>query len=509
MAPMEHSEYAAHDALGLAELVRTGAVTPGELVEAAIARIDEVNPTLNAVVHRMDDGARAAAGSALPDGPVRGVPFLVKDMDGHLAGEPCTYSSRSLVDFVPNHDSELFARYRGAGVVVLGKTNCPEFGIFGVTESELRGPARNPWDPRFTPGGSSGGSAAAVAAGIVPVAHAGDGGGSIRIPASANGIFGLMPSRGRTPLGPDEGEGWHGLVRRHVVSRTVRDSAAFLDATKGPDVGAPYAAPADGAFLAAAGRDPGTLRIGWSTASILGQRTDPECVEAVEAAARLLEGLGHELVEVDLPIDREELARAYVTIVAASIGQMVDATQAKTGRKPRPDDFEAPTWFLRQASDVLSARELESAREAIATATRRLGALFADQLDAHVSAVMPYPPVLVGETAPTAADQLSLRALRTIPVNLSPAIRFALAGMAGPRLEKAANTQVWNMTGQPAMSVPLHWTAAGLPVGVQVAGAFGAEETLFALAGQLERAQPWLPRLLEGPTTSAIPAVTG
>ena len=192
-----------------------------------------------------------------PTGRSAGVPFLVKDMDGFLADEPCTFSSRSLRDYVPNHDSELFARYRRAGVVFVGKTNCPEFGIYGVTEPEFRGPARNPWNTDHTPGGSSGGSSAAVAAGIVPVAHAGDGGGSIRIPASACGLFGLMPSRGRTPLGPDEGEGWNGLVRRHVVSRTVRDSAAFLDATQGDDVGAPYAAPPAGDFLAAVGRDSG------------------------------------------------------------------------------------------------------------------------------------------------------------------------------------------------------------------------------------------------------------
>ena len=278
---MRHDEYAAHDALGLAELVRSGEVTATELVDAAIARIDAVNPTINAVVHRMDDTARAAAAGELPDGPFRGVPFLVKDMDGFLADEPCTFSSRSLVDYVPNHDSELFARFRRAGVVFTGKTNCPEFGILGVTEPELRGAARNPWNQDFTPGGSSGGSGAAVAAGIVPVAHAGDGGGSIRIPASACGLFGLKPSRGRTPLGPDEGESWNGLVARHVVSRTVRDSAAFLDATQGGDTGAPYAAPPDGAFLEALQRAPDRLRIGFSTESQLGRGTDPECAAAV------------------------------------------------------------------------------------------------------------------------------------------------------------------------------------------------------------------------------------
>ncbi len=500
---MRHDEYAAHDALGLAELVATEQVSSTELVEAAIARIEVANPTLNAVVHRMDGAARQAAGSDLPDGPMRGVPFLVKDMDGFLADEPCTFSSRALASYVPNHDSELFARYRDAGVVFLGKTNCPEFGIFGVTESELRGPARNPWNPDHTPGGSSGGSAAAVAAGIVPVAHAGDGGGSIRIPASACGLFGLKPSRGRTPLGPDEGESWNGLVARHVVSRTVRDSAAFLDASQGADTGAPYAAPADGAFLAAVGRDPGRLRIGFSTASMLGATTDPECAVAVERCADLLADLGHEVVELDLPIDREGLAHAYLTIVAAYVGMEVADTERMTGRAPRAEDFEGPTWFLSQVSQVLSARDLEVALALIAQTTRRLGSLFADQVDVHVSATMPHPPVRVGELAPTSVEKVALRALRTLPVNVGPALRAVLAQLAAHSLEKAANTQVWNMTGQPAMSVPLHWTAGGLPVGVQFAGAFGAEEQLFALAGQLEEAQPWLPRLM-GPMTAEL-----
>ncbi len=501
---MRHDEYAAHDALDLAELVRSGEVTPSELVEAAIARTDEVNPTLNAVVHRMDGTAREVAAGDLPDGPFRGVPFLVKDMDGHLADEPCTFSSRALHDYVPNHDSELFARYRQAGVVFLGKTNCPEFGIFGVTEPEFRGPARNPWNPDHTPGGSSGGSAAAVAAGIVPVAHAGDGGGSIRIPASACGLFGLKPSRGRTPLGPSEGEAWHGLVSRHVVSRTVRDSAAFLDATQGADTGSPYAAPPNGAFLAAVGREPGRLRIGFSTQSMLGRSTDPECDAAVEATAQLLADLGHEVVPVELPIDRSGLAHAYLTIVAACIGRMVADTEEMTGRRPNPDDFEAPTWFLRQVSDVISARDLEHTLHLVAQTTRRLGSLFEDQIDMHLSATMPYPPVRVGELDTSSVEKVGLRVLRTLPINVGPVLRTVLAQLAENSLEKAANTQVWNMTGQPAMSLPLHWTPEGLPVGVQIAGAFGAEEQMFSLAGQVEAAQPWLPRLMAGPVTAAL-----
>lgn len=499
---MEHHEYVQHDAVALATLVRDREVTPAELVDAALARTDAVNPALNAVVHRMDRQARESVAGDLPDGPLRGVPFLVKDMDGLLAGEPCTFSSRSLRDWVPDHDSELFARFKRAGVVVVGKTNCPELGILGITEPELRGACRNPWDLDHTPGGSSGGSGSAVAAGIVPVAHAGDGGGSIRIPSSANGLFGLMPSRGRTPLGPDEGEAWHGWVRRHVVSRTVRDSAAFLDATQGADVGAPYAAPPDGSFLAAVGRPPGRLRIGFSAESVLGRTTDPQVRSAVERTAARLEELGHEVRPLELPIDRTGLAQAYLVVVAACISQMVAHTEEQTGRKPRAEDFEAPTWFLKQVGEVLPARELERCLELVARTTRVLGALFDEQIDVHLSATMPHPPVRIGELDQSMVERVGLRALRTLPMNVGPALRAVLAQLADSSLEKAANTQIWNMTGQPAMSVPLATSAQGLPLGMQLAARFGAEETLFSLAGQLEEADPWLPRLLAGPATA-------
>ncbi|MEI8083139.1 MAG: amidase, partial [Actinomycetes bacterium] len=262
---MDVNEYVKHDAVGLAELVRRGDATPSELVDVALELIKELNPALNAVVViRNEDSRRDAIDP--PTGPLRGVPFLVKDMDGVLADEPNTSSSRSLVDWRPKQDSELFARYKRAGLVIVGKTNAPEFGIMGVTESELRGPCRNPWNLDHTPGGSSGGSAAAVASRIVPVAHAGDGGGSIRIPASACGIFGIKPTRGRQPLGPYIGEGWDGLVVPHVVSRSVRDSAALLDVTRGADVGAPYAEPkGPKSFLLDSLRHPAKPRIGYPT----------------------------------------------------------------------------------------------------------------------------------------------------------------------------------------------------------------------------------------------------
>lgn len=487
---MQPSEYITYDALGLAELVRKKRVTPTELVDAALARADALNADLNAVVVRRDEAVHEEAASH-PTGPFAGVPFLVKDMDGVLANEPNTASSRSLVDWRPATDSELFARYKEAGLLIVGKTNAPEFGIMGVTESELRGPCRNPWDLERTPGGSSGGSASAVAARIVPAAHAGDGGGSIRIPASACGLFGLKPTRGRQPLGPFVGEGWGGLVTPHVISRTVRDSAALLDVTHGADLGAPYAEPpAPRSFLLDSLRSPGKLRIGFSTEAMLGPEMHPDCVTAVKDAALLLQSLGHEVVEVDLPIDGEELAMTYLTIVAASVGADVVGTERLTGVSPRPDMFELPTWFLRQVGDELSARELEEARATCQRLGRNIAALYEGHgLDMHLSSTMAFPPVKIGELQPSSLERVALSTLRR--ASTGKVLRTVLHQLAATSLSKMPNTQVFNMTGQPAMNVPLWWNDDDLPIGVQLAGKFGDEKRLFRLAAQLEQARPW------------------
>lgn len=498
---LTQDEYLGYDAVGLAGLVRDGDVTAGELVDSAIERMEQVNPAINAVVDRRDARVRdeadvlqasVAEGSA---GPLAGVPFLLKSLDAVLGGEVNTFSSRSLVDWRPVEDANLVTRYRDAGLLFLGRTNAPEFGIFGITEPELYGACRNPWDLEHTPGGSSGGSAAAVAAGIVPVAHAGDGGGSIRIPAAYCGIFGLKPSRGRMPLGPVIGEAWDGLVVPHVISRSVRDSAALLDATHGADAGAPYGEPAGPAttFMAAAAADPGTLRIGFSAKSMLGSEIDPECVAAVSQAADLLADLGHEVVEVDLPIDPQEVATAYLTVVAAGIAESVNGTEAKTGRKPDPADFEAATWFLKQVGGELSAVEHLHARDVSQTLGRRIAALYDDMgLDVHMSATTAMLPARIGELDPSSQEAAALSVLRRVPVGR--VLRIVLAQLAANSLDRTPNTQVFNMTGQPAMSVPLHWTPSGLPVGVQFAGRFGDEATLLALATQLEQAQPWADR---------------
>ena len=358
---MRHDEYAQYDGLGLAKLIQNGEVTATEVLKAAIDRRNAVNPAINAVVESWDAEALAAADDL--SGPFGGVPFLIKDMDGRLAGHRCTYSSRSLADWVPERSSELFVRFQKAGLNIFGKTNCPEFGTLGFTEPELRGPARNPWNLDHTPGGSSGGSAAAIAAGIVPLAHGGDGAGSLRIPASHCGIFGLKTSRGLVPMGPDEGEDWDGLVVRLLMSRSVRDTAAALDAVRGADPGAPYAAPAGPkSYLAAASRKPPKLRIGYSTRALFGTSMHPDAVEAVDKAAALLAALGHEVFEYDLPIDPAEGAKAFLTILAATIAREVDWTAEVTGRKPDPHNFERSTWFLKQVGDSVSAGEMSKAR---------------------------------------------------------------------------------------------------------------------------------------------------
>lgn len=487
---LRYDEYAAHDAVGLAALVEKGETTPRELCDVAIARLEAVNPLVHAVIHPLYERARREADEGPPKGPFRGVPFLVKDLDGALGGAPLNQGSRSLRGYIAPHDSELFARYRKAGLVIFGKTNTPEFGIMPVTEPELHGATKNPWSLDHVPGGSSGGSAAAVAAGVVPMAHAGDGGGSIRIPASCCGLFGLKPTRGRMPLGPDAGEGWNGFVVPHCVSRTVRDTAALLDATHGADVGAPYVAPPPARpYADEVGRDPGKLRMAYTTLSIFGQDTDPACRDAVLDAAKLLRSLGHEVDEIALPIDAPSLRLAYLTIIAAGTAQAIAATERMTGKKPRADDFEPSTWFLGQVGHAVSAALLEGARNEVFAASRAIGRLF-EGLDTLITPTLAHRPVKVGEMSLRPAERVGLAVLRRGAPSL--VLTKALEGLASRSFEKTANTMLFNMTGQPAMTVPLAWsTAPKLPIGVQFVGKFGDEGALLRLAGQLEQARPW------------------
>ncbi len=485
-------DYADFDGLDLAGLVRRREVAPTELVEAAIARIEASNPRLNAVVNKLYERARAAASAPLGDGPFAGVPFVLKDLDAAMAGVPLTASCRALADFVPDRDSEMVARYKRAGLIVVGQTSTPEFGILPVTESALRGPTRNPWNLAHTPGGSSGGSGAAVAARMTPIGHGSDGGGSIRIPASCCGLFGLKPTRGRTPLDPAVSKGWGGLVHEHALSRSVRDSAALLDASQGADAGAPYPAPApERPFLDEVGADPGRLRIAFSTRNLFGETTHPECKAAVEDAAALCAGLGHAVEEALPDFDRHFLVRAYLAIIAGSTAQAIAEFAGAGGRRPRADDFEPLTRALGLIGANMSAGELTAALEACRLAGRSCGEFFATY-DLLLTPTLAHPPVEIGFFDVKPGQAVQIRILRALP--LRPLLDKALDELSASAFEVTGNTMLFNLTGQPAMSVPLYWSERGLPIGLQFAARFGDEATLFRLAAQLEQARPWAQR---------------
>lgn len=479
------------DATELAQRVRDGQVSSAELVEQAITAIEQVDPKLNAVVHRMYDQAREQSKHPVA-GPFSGVPMVVKDFDGFVEGAPFTASTRFLEGFVPDHEAEAISRLRRSGLLFLAKTNLPELAILGTTENEWRGAAHNPWNAEHTPGGSSGGSAALVASRAVPVAHGGDGGGSLRIPASACGLVGLKCTRGRIPLGPTHGEGWGGYVQWGVLTRSVRDTAALVDVMAGPMPGEPYAAsPLPGPLAGELGRDPGRLRIGFSTASIFGKQTDPECAAAVQRTAKVLEELGHVVEEVELPVDTARLAHAYLVQVGIGVAGEIEDMARWTGRRPTPAMFEASTWFLNQVGHSMTGLDLLHAREAAQEAGRQMGA-FHGTYDLFMGPTLAHPPVKLGSLMLKPAERVGLGVLRALP--LKPAVRQVLAQLAANNFEATPNTQLFNQTGQPAISLPLHWTRDGLPVGVQLAAAMGREDLLIRISGQLEQAMPWKDR---------------
>lgn len=484
-------DYTSCDATELAARVRRGEAEPVDLVERAIAAIEAVNPRLNAVMHPMFEAARAAA-RGLPDGPLRGVPMVVKDYDGFVKGEPFTAGTRFLEGFVPEQESVALARLRRAGAVFVAKTNLPELAILGTTEGRLKGPARNPWNPEHSTGGSSGGSAALVAARTVPLGHGGDGGGSLRIPASHCGLVGLKTTRGRITQAPHFGESWGGYVSWGCLARSVRDAALVVDVMAGPEPGDPYAAPPLERPLAAeVGAPPGRLRVAFTAGSLFGKGTHPEAEAAVEAAARLLADLGHEVEETRPDFDREALCRAYLTQTAASVSSEIEEMAHWVGRKPAPRYFEPATWFLYQLGRRLSAAELQTARDAGQAAGRSLAAFFARH-DLLVTPTVAYPPVRLGQLALKPAEAAALAVLRVLPVGAG--LRAILAQLADKSLELTPNTQLFNQTGQPAVSLPLHMTADGLPIGVQFAARYAEDALLVRVAAQIEEAKPWKDR---------------
>ncbi|WP_116367518.1 amidase [Parahaliea mediterranea] len=465
------AEYRALDALALAALVRKGEVSAAEVLEVAIARAQALNPRLNCIVETLYERARQRVKAPLPDGPFTGVPFLLKDLGMMLEGTVTTGGSRFYRDAVAGYTSTVVERYQRAGLVIFGKSASPEFGGTGTTESLLFGDTHNPWNLAHSPGGSSGGSAAAVAAGILPLANATDGGGSIRIPASCCALFGLKPSRGRTPHGPRQLSST--LAVTHAVSRSVRDSAALLDATAGPEPGQTTIAPgSNGGFLDAARRAPGALRIGLLTRPVTHTPVHPECIAAVEATARLCEQLGHHVEPIELPIDPREFFTGFGAVMAAGLLDRVQSREQALGRQVTEQDLEPITWQMYQNARGNSALDLHRAHQILGRAARQV-ALLQDAFDLILSPTLATPPARLGE--------LSLN-------------------QPYPSYEKAAVnvsafTSLYNATGQPAMSLPLHWSPAGLPVGVMFAGRYGEEALLFQLAGQLEEAAPWFDRV--------------
>jgi amidase len=465
---MSFKEYGEYDGVGLAELVRTKQVSPGELLDEAIARTDALHGRLNAIVVRHDDYARRQIDSGLPDGPFTGVPFLLKDLD-LLKGTRTTFGARLFKNFTADHDSTLTRRFLAAGLTIFGKSASPEFGLMPTTESRLHGPTRNPWNLDHSAGGSSGGAAAAVAARILPVAHASDGGGSIRIPASACGLFGLKPTRARNPIGPDRGEGWGGFVCGHVVSRTVRDSAVMLDALHGPEPSSPYVAPPPKRpFAQEVGRDPGRLRIAFTDVATYGEAIDPDVAAAVRDAATMLEGLGHK-VEQRAPKLPADPAHVIATIVACNTGLTVQLAEEAFGRAMTDQDFEILTLASAANARKATGTDYCAAQLAAFQISRCLAEFFAD-IDVFLSPTLCAPPLRIGEIDTMAPDLSAI----------GPALRRYIPG-----------TSLFNLSGQPAMSMPLAWSADGLPLGMMFAGRFGDEATLLRLASQIEQSRPW------------------
>ncbi|HUY64710.1 MAG TPA: amidase [Acidimicrobiales bacterium] len=466
------------DAMGQAEAVRAGDVTATELVSAALARIDSLNGRLNAVIHRMDDKALGVAAAPV-DGPFSGVPMVLKDLTAHSAGDPFHEGMRMLRDvaWTEAEDTYLVAKLRAAGFVFVGRTNVPEFGLVPTTEPAAYGPTCNPWDTTRSTGGSSGGSAAAVASGMVAVGHANDGGGSIRIPASECGLYGLKPSRGRVSLGPEYGQVWEGFEAEHVVTRSVRDCAALLDVVAGPMPGDPYVAPPPSRpFLDAVTLETGRLRVGVLCGDPSGTvEVQPQCAAAARAAGDLLAELGHNVSDASPPaLADPSFTPNFITVYTVFADWCLEDTRRRTGQAVDRSGCEPSTWALAEMGRAVTPAHYVQAMQALHLYSRGVRSWWEpDGFDLLVTPTIPEPPPVLGQFASTEEDPLAplFRAAAIVPF-----------------------TAPFNVTGQPAASVPLHWDADGLPIGVQLVGAYGREDLLLSVSAQLEQARPWAGR---------------
>jgi amidase len=473
------SQYRNYDGLGIAQLIRGREVTAREVLEAAIGAAETVNPHVNALSQKLYDLGLATISQVDSSAPFAGVPFLLKDVSAMLKGARTTQGSRFFADAPPaTADTTLVERFKQAGVIIFGKTTTPELGLAPSTETSLTGATRNPWNLSLTAGGSSGGAAAAVATGIAPLAHGSDGGGSIRIPASCCGLFGLKPTRARTPSGPLVGEGWGGLSVHHVLSRSVRDSAAMLDAIGGPADGDPYQVQRpERPYLEEASTPPGRLKIALQKRPLSGAVVAPECENALEDAGRLMESLGHRVEEAQPLGDWDELGHALWVLVASNVSLSLKRRASEVGRPLSGDDVDPVTWSAVEFSSALDVEAYPSALASLHRQGRRM-ATFHKVYDLVLSPTLAKPPVPLGVLR---TDSRDLEAYRRDLVAFMPF------------------TQLFNMTGQPSMTVPLYWSAANVPIGVMFSAPFGGEATLFRMAGQLEAARPWFHRVPSPP----------
>lgn len=492
---MSLEDYIQKDAIGLAEWVRSGDVSSLELVEEAIRRIEAVNPDVNAVIHKMYDQAREKATGDLPDGPFKGVPFLVKDMRAPFAGEPMWMGSRFLKGYVPDHDYEVIRRFKKAGLITLGKSNVPEFGLTFFTEPELFGTTNNPWDTQRTAGGSSGGAAAAVASRMLPAAHGSDGGGSVRVPAACCGLVGLVPSLGRTPVGPKRTDLWQGLIRESILTRSVRDTAALLDVMQGPDPGARYyPPPPERRYLEEVERDPGRLRIAFTSTPFMGKKVDPEAERGLKQTVELLEDLGHDLVEATPTIDRLGISRAYFTVVIAELKAEIERFEEMLDKQASSEDFELATWVGALLGSRLSAQDFLHAQRTLEEMSRNLGRFF-ENYDILLTPSIAEPPVKSGSLQLKGLQAMMLSVLARLNAGRLIELFGGIESAVEDMFDFTPYTHIFNISGQPAISLPLHWTKDGLPLGMQFAAKYAQEGLLLRLSGQLERARPWADRL--------------
>jgi amidase len=495
---MKLPEYDALDAIGLAQLIAQKQISPKEALEAAIERIEVRNPKLNAVVEKHFDLAFSQL-DLLPKGPLYGVPFLLKDLKAMMKNTITTNSSKLTQQRVATEQSLLVSRYQKAGLQIIGKTNTPEFGIMGITEPSIRGACRNPWNLDHTPGGSSGGAASAVSARMVLAAHGGDGGGSIRIPASACGLFGLKPSRGRVTMAPFAGEAWGGFVQEHALCLSVRDSALLLDIASEWTSGEPYYAPYQAEkYIDVIDQPLGKkLKVAYCKEALYAGENHPSCIKALEDAVQLMIDLGHEVVEAKPEFSKEDMVRAYFLTVASGTAKFVQETSMYAGKKPCASDYEPTTWLLAQIGWKCSAPELLK-YQSIMHKTGRQVASFFEKYDLFMTPTLAQLPAKVGELLPKPSELFQLSVIKHL--NLSVLLDRALEMMGKRALSRTPNTQLFNQCGQPAMSVPLYWTEDQIPVGVQFASGFGNEALLLQVAKSLEDARPWIkkqPQLID------------